>query len=110
MLSGTAGRDPARAQESPRCWVGAVPVEVLRDRTSSRVVQFVTEHQDCAPAKADLKQSGHDRLHACDFVVLDVSACVGDVARPESGGNMQNGRAMVSHELWMLVPSPAFVA
>jgi hypothetical protein len=48
--------------------IRAVLVEVLRERTSPTVVQFVTEHQDSAPAKADLQQCGDDRSHACNVI------------------------------------------
>jgi len=48
--------------------VRAVLAEVLRERASPSVVEFVAEHQDAAPAKADLKQGGNDRSHACNFI------------------------------------------
>ena len=35
--------------------IGAVLVEVLRERASSSVVEFVTEDQYSAPAQADFK-------------------------------------------------------
>lgn len=48
--------------------VGALLMEVLGERASTCVVQFVTEKQDSAPAKAHLEQGGHDTLHGKDFV------------------------------------------
>jgi predicted TIM-barrel fold metal-dependent hydrolase len=65
--------------------VGTGFVEELRQRTSSGVVQLVTEQQDSAAAHADLEQRGHDRLQGHDPVANEASASCRDFARAGIG-------------------------
>ena len=46
----------------------AIVMEVLGQRASASVIEFVTEQQDSTPPQADLEQSGHHTLHGIDAV------------------------------------------
>jgi hypothetical protein len=72
---------------------GTIVVKILRQCTSSRLVELMAEQQDSASAHADLEQTATTVCTHTTWYPIDVSARVRDCARAVSGETCRTVRA-----------------